>query len=113
MTTQHVTIDVLNADTGLQSDKGAHTRRIEDAGLADHALRWQFASFHGQVSHGIQRVGQDDKYRIGRVLERTFDRLANDFCVGCQQVFAAHAGFAGQAGRDNDDVRILGVLVTV
>ena len=84
MAAQHVTIDILDTDAGLQSDKSAHARRIEDASLADHALGWQFTDFHGQVSHGVERIGQDDENRIRRILERTFDRLADDFCVSCQ-----------------------------
>ena len=62
---QHVAVDVLHADTGLQRHEGAHAGRVQDPGLADDALARQSRLLHGQVGHCVERVGQYDVDRVG------------------------------------------------
>ena len=66
------------------------------------------------VAHRVERVGDDDEDGVGRD-GRGADRddAAHDAGVLGQQVVAAHARLAGQAGGDDDDVRAgrVGVVV--
>ena len=41
------------------------------------------------------------------------DHILHDLVVGVQQIVAAHAGFAGDAGGDDDDVGVGRVLIVV
>src|SRR5262249_5404823 len=54
-----------------------------------------------------------DEDAVGRVGYDFGDHVLHDLEVGVQQVIAAHARFAGDAGRDHDDVRVrrIGVIV--
>ena len=57
--------------------------------------------------HRVERVGDADNKRLGRIF---FDTLADLFHHGridADEIVAAHPRFAGDAGGNNDDVRIL------
>ena len=70
-------------------------------------------ALHRDVAHGVERVRDDDQDRVGRVLRGLLDDRPDDPGVLGEQVVAAHARLAGEAGRDDDDVRAgrVGVVV--
>ena len=65
------------------------------------------------VAHRVERVGDDDQDRVRRVAHRLLDDGPDDPGVLGEQIVAAHARLAGQAGRDDDDIGAGGVRVVV
>ncbi len=106
-------VDVFDADFQFLGDEGAEAGGIEHAGHADHALAREAAELVGGLGHGVERVGDDDEDAVRRVLHDLADHIAHDLVVGVEQVVAAHAGLARDAGGDDDDVGVGGVGVVV
>ena len=95
---------VLDADAELLGDERPEPRRIEDAGHAEHALAREARRLQRDVAHRVERVRDDDQDRVGRLPRGLLHDGLDDAGVLGQQVVAAHARLAGQAGRDDDDV---------
>ena len=73
----------------------------------------QAARFLQRPHHGVERVGDADDERIGRVGLDALADLLHDLEIDAEQVVAAHARLARHAGRDDDDVRARDVGVGV
>ncbi len=101
---EHEGVRAADGDAELPGDEGPEARRVEHAGHADDALAREAAGLHGHVAHRVERVGDDDQDRVGRDRRGLADDRADDARVLGQQVVAAHARLAGQAGGDDDDV---------
>jgi hypothetical protein len=110
---EHEGAHVLDRDPELHRDEGAHARRVEDASHAEHAMLREARGPEGHLAHRVERVRDHDQHAVRRVLDDVLGALLDDLVVGVEQVVAAHAGFAGDAGGDHDDVRAGGVLVVV
>ncbi len=65
------------------------------------------------MRHGVQWVGHDDENAVGRILYHLADNRLHDVVIRVEQVVAAHAGLARDAGRDDDNIRIGSVFVVV
>src|SRR5262249_20718170 len=65
------------------------------------------------LRHGVEGIRNHDQDAIGRVLDDLANNIAHDLVVGVEQVVAAHARLAGNAGGDNDDVGVGGIGVVV
>ena len=103
--------DVFYADAEFQRKERAVAGRVEDAGLADDVAGLEAGDLLGALDHRVERVRDDDH---DRVLAGAFHVLADvghDLGVGREQIVAAHAGLAGDAGGDDDDVAADGVVV--
>ncbi len=95
---------VFNRDLQFISEKIAKARRIEHAGHADDLLARQTAELLQRPHHGVERVGDaDDEGLRGMRLDPRRHRV-HDLEVDAEQVVAAHAGLAGDACGDDDDV---------
>ena len=110
---EHESGDVLDGNIQLLGDESAEARRVENAGHADHAIAREAAELVSRLRHGVERVGDDDQDAIGRVLHHLAHHVAHDLEVGVEQVVAAHAGLARNAGGDDHDVGVGGVGVIV
>jgi hypothetical protein len=97
-------LDVLDRAADLPRDEGAEAGDIERAGLAHDAVGREAGRLPRGVDHRVERVGDDDHDRVGRVLLDLLAHALDDLDVGLDQVVAAHAGLAGQARGDDDDV---------
>ena len=66
-----------------------------------------------EIGHHVERIAHDDDDGFRRVLLHVIGHAADDLGVLHQQVVAAHAGLAGQAARDDDDIRtgVIGGIV--
>ena len=70
-------------------------------------------AFQAVVDHGVEGVAHHDENGVGAETgDVGADRLDDRDVLG-QEVVAAHARFAGQAGGDDDYVAVGGVLVAV
>ena len=106
-------VDVFHGDVEFHRDEGAEAGRIEDARHADHAVLGEAADVIGDMAHRVQGVADDDQRGVGGILHHLLGHVGHDLLVGGQKVVAAHPGFARDAGGDDDDVRILGLLIAV
>ena len=81
--------------------------------MPEHPLAREARRLQGHVDHRVERIGDDDEDRVGRVPDGLLDDGADDPGVLGQQVVAAHARLAGQAGGHDHDVRAgrVGVVV--
>jgi hypothetical protein len=95
---------------GLLGDEPREARAVEHARHADHALAGEPGLDAHQVHHRVERVGDDDHERLGRVVAHVLRHRRDDLAVGLEQVRAAHARLARQAGGDDEDVRAARVL---
>ena len=94
-------------------DKGAKAGGVEDAGHANDALARESAQLVSSLGHGIQRIRHHNQNAIGRILHDLTDDRTHDLVIGVEQVVAAHPRLTGNAGCDDDDVRVRRVLVIV
>jgi hypothetical protein len=104
---------VLDAHAELHRDERAEAGRVEDAGHAEHALAREAGRLHRHVAHRVERVGDDDEDAVGGVAHGLLDDGSDDPCVLRHQVVAAHARLAGEARRDDHDVRAGRIRVVV
>ena len=82
----------------------AEARRIEHAGHADDHVVRQAGEFAQRPDHRVERVGDADDEGVGGIgLDALADRL-HHLEVDAEQVVAAHARLAGDAGGDDDHV---------
>ena len=86
---------------------------VQDSGHSDHAVLGEAAHLEGPLRHGVQRVGHDDEYGVGRVFNDGLGDRGDDVHVGEQQVVAAHAGPTRYAGGNHHHVRTRRVRVVV
>ena len=104
-------VDVFDRDVELGGDEGAHAGGVEHAGHAEDAILREAADAEGGLRHGVQWIGDDDQDGIGREPGEGLDDGFHHVVVGLQQVVAAHAGFAGDSGSDDDHIAIGGGAV--
>ena len=86
---------------------------VENAGHADDSLAGEAGFFEGGLGHGVKGVGDDDENGVGRGGDGFTDDVGHDVEVGVEEVVTAHAGLAGDACGDDDDVGVRGVGVVV
>ena len=106
-------LDVLDGHAQLHRDEGAVTGRIKHPGHAHHALARKTARHVRDVCHNVERIRHDDDDRIGAVFDELLRDRFDDRGVLGEQVVAAHARLARQAGRDYADIRPGGVGVII
>ena len=104
MAAQDKGADILDRDLQLLGEKIAKTGAVEHARHADDPMRRQSAGLAHDPHHHVEWIGDRDDKRIGAML---FDRLADGrdhLGVGADQIVAAYAGLARDAGGDDDDI---------
>src|SRR5207253_10796587 len=87
--------------------------RVEHAGLTHDPGVGEPAHLGGQGGHLVERVRHHDEDGVGRAGGQLAGDVADDLGVDLQQVHAAHAGLAGQAGGDHADVGAGGGVIGV
>ena len=65
------------------------------------------AGVESHMTHGIQRIADDDNDGVRRSFGHLFGHFLHDAGVGAEQVVTAHSGLAGDSGGNNDDIRSL------
>ena len=95
----------------LGGEEGAVAGRVEHAGHAHHAVAREAARHVGDVGHHVERVRDDDDDGVGAALGELLGDAADDARVLGEEVVAAHARLAREAGRDDADVGALGQRV--
>src|SRR5262249_39113825 len=110
---QHEGGHVFHAYIQFLRDEGTEARGIEHPGHADHAIAGELAELVRRLGHGVERVGNDDEDAVGRVDHHLGDHVLHDLEIGVEQVVAAHARLARDAGGDHHNVRVgrVGVVV--
>ena len=66
-----------------------------------------------RLRHGVERIGDHDDDAVRRVLGDLLGGGPDDFVIGHQEIVAAHARFAREAGGDDRDIGVRGRLVIV
>jgi hypothetical protein len=110
---EHERLHARHRDAELPGEEFPVARRIQDAGHADDLVLREPGHLLHQGDHGVERVRDDDDERLRRVLlERLGDRL-DDLGVDADEVVAAHARLAGDAGGHDADIGTAQVGVVV
>ena len=104
MTAQHECGDIFHRDVQFLGDEIAESRRIQHAGHADDFIGFKPGSLAQNTDHGVQRIGDADDKRVRAVLLNACSDRFHDLGIDTDQVVAAHARLAGDAGGDNDHV---------
>src|SRR5690349_61596 len=110
---EHERLHVTHGDVELLGDEGAEAGSVEHTRLAHDALPGEAADLQGELGHGVEGVGDADQDGVGRALDDLLRDLSDDALVGADEVVAAHAGLAGDAGGDDDDIGVFGLVVGV
>ena len=78
-----------------------------------HALAIKLRLPKGSLRHCVQRIRNDDQDAVRRGRGDLTHYIGHDFVVRLQQIVAAHARLARNAGRDHHDVgvRRIGIVV--
>ena len=104
---------VFDADFKFKRDKSAEACRVKNSGHADYALAGKATDLICGLRHGVQRVRDDDKDGVRRMMNDLADHVVHNFVVGIQKIIAAHARLARDSSGDDDDVGVGGVSVIV
>jgi hypothetical protein len=91
--------ELLGEGLGADNVEGGDTEEtagVEDAGGLE--------DLSGDGDGGVDGVGDDADEGLGAELGNALDQVADDAGVDLEQVVTGHAGLAGNAGGDNDDV---------
>ena len=113
MAAQHEAGDVADRHAEFPGEEGGEARRIEHAGHADDLVVGQARKFAQRPHHRVERIGDADDEGVGSILLDALAHRLHDLEVDAQQVIAAHARLARDAGGDDDDVRAFDVLVII
>ena len=60
----------------------------------------------GSLRHGVERIRHDDEDGLRRLRNDLCDHVRHDLEIGVQQVIAAHARLARNAGSNDHDVGV-------
>ena len=78
-----------------------------------NAIPGKAADTQRRLNHRIQRIADHDQDTVGRFPDCLFGHALHDVVVGLEQVVTAHAGLAGNTGRDYHHVGTGGLVVAV
>ena len=112
MPAKHEGADIAHRDAEFLGQEMPETTRVEHARHADDLLVRQAGKLAQRPDHCVQRIGDTDHERIGRVGGNALTDGFHDFQVDAKQVVAAHAGLARHTGGDDDHIgaRYVGVI---
>ena len=113
MPAQHEGVGVLHGDAQLHGHEGPHARAVEHARHPEHAVPGQAGDAVGHLAHGVERVADHDEDGLRRVLEGLLGALLDDLVVRVEEIVAAHARLAGDAGGDDHHVAVGRFVVAV
>ena len=102
---------VLDRDVELLREEVAEARGVEHAGHADHHVDRQAGEFLQRPHHRVERVGDADDEGVGGVFADAGADLLHHLEIDLQEIVAAHARLARNAGGDDDHVGALDRLV--
>ncbi|KAF0136723.1 MAG: Uncharacterized protein FD153_1894 [Rhodospirillaceae bacterium] len=104
MPSQHEGADVFRRHVEFLGEEGAEASRIEHAAHADHHVGGQAGDLAQHPHHDVQRIGDADDEGVRAVFLDAFPHRPHDLGIDADQVIAAHARLARNAGRDDYDV---------
>ncbi|MCY1232804.1 hypothetical protein D9M72_453190 [compost metagenome] len=96
--------DVLDRNVEFLGQEQAEARAVENAGHADDLVLRQARELLQRPDHGVERVSDADDEGVRSVLFDAGADLFHDLEVDAEQIVAAHAGLAGNAGGDDADI---------
>jgi hypothetical protein len=105
--------DVLHRDFELERQEVAEARAVENARHADDHVVREPREFAQRPDHRVERVGDADDEGVRRMGLDPFAHGLHDLEVDADEVVAAHARLAGDAGGDDADVRARDVGVGI
>ena len=109
MTAQEHRRDVFDADAEFHGEEGAVAGRVEDACLPDDPLRRESGHLERPLDHGVEGIADDDHDCLGACVTDLGSDIADDLGIRGEEIVAAHARLAGDAGGHDDDVTAGGV----
>ena len=104
MAAEHEGGDVLDRNLEFLGEEMTEAGRVEDTGHADDLVVGQPAGVAQHHDHGIQGIGNADDEGLGAVLLDALADGLHDLGIDADQVVAAHARLAGDAGGNDDHV---------
>ena len=104
MTTEHEGGDVFDGDVEFMGEEQAEAAAVQHAGHADDLVGGQAGFLLHDGNHHVERVGDDDHERIGAVGLNAGGDFGDHAGILGQQVVAAHARHAREAGGDDHHV---------
>ena len=113
MSAEHKGGDIFDRYFELFSEEIAETRRVQDAGHADHHVLRQAGKLLQCPDHRIERVGDADDESVRGVFFQPRADLLHDFQINAKQIIAAHARLARHTGGNNAHIRAFDALIVI
>ena len=103
MAAENHRIDIAHADTEFLGEEAPEARAVENTGHAHDFVFGETKFDTGEIRHYIERVADDDDNGIRCIGFDCVRDATNDTGVNLQQIVTTHAGLAGNAaGNDNN-----------
>ncbi len=97
--------DVFDGRAGLPRDERSEAGGVEDAGHAEHAFARKTRGCARHVTHGVERIGDDDDHRLGSDVDHPARHVGDDPLVRRHEIVAAHSGCSSEPRGDHHDRR--------
>ncbi len=110
---QHERMNIFHRNIQFHGNKSAEPCGIQNTGHTDDTLFRETAFLHRHMTHGIKGVTDNDQNGIGRIFGNLPCHVFHNATVGGQKVITAHARFAGNSRRNNDDIGMGRSLISV
>ena len=104
MAAQHEGAHILDRDAHVMGKEQAEARAVEHARHADDAVMRQAAGLAHHPDHDVERVGDGDDESVRAIGLDVLADGGDDLGVGADEIVAAHAGLAREAGGDDHDI---------
>ena len=96
--------DVFHRNVEFERQEVTEAGAVQNASHAADLVRGQARELLERPDHRVERVGDADHERVGRVGGDAFADGFHDLEVDAQKVIAAHAGLARHTGCDDADI---------
>jgi hypothetical protein len=110
---EHEGGDVFDRDIEFVGEEITEARGIQHARHAHHLLVRHVGGLLQRPHHRVERVGDADDERIGRVFLDAGADLLHHLEIDAQEIVAAHAGLARHAGGDDADLGVVERLIGI
>lgn len=111
MFTENIGMNVLLRNVKVAGKSETQTRGIQRGAGADDLVFRDAGDFHEHVGDDVHRIADDDVQRVRCGLCDVRCNAFDDVDIRLRQFKARLTGFSGHAGRNDDDVGVLCILV--